>query len=255
VDFIRDGSKGVWTGVQQFLLRWSSRIGSLLHYPLSHQTSKPPSSDIEKKEVEMTSKPPSFDTGEKEATWKIASIDLSLGFEPIPILLEVDPIYPTRVPASFTYITESRPYQHAHVDRVMSRMGDKWCCQSCSGDYLSIVPMCSCIEATGGAFAYIQDGCLNSYYIERFREVKDGVSTWKMYFCESDLYCHRQQQQVTEEEVWNCLGHTIRDFVKKCSPKCCCSKHCGNCVVQQGITRKLGVRKFIQACERICAIT
>jgi hypothetical protein len=101
-----------------------------------------------------------------EAKEDIQYLDLSRGFEPIPILVKVDPSSPTTLPTCFTYIKTSAPYEDAHISRSMCKIVDKVCCPNCKGDCLEASSACGCVEATGGDFPYNKMGCLNPHYID-----------------------------------------------------------------------------------------
>jgi hypothetical protein len=172
-----------------------------------------------------------------EAKEDIQYLDLSRGFEPIPILVKVDPSSPTTLPTCFTYIKTSAPYEDAHVSRSMCRIVDKVCCPNCKGDCLEASSECGCVEATGGDFPYNKMGCLNPHYIDCYFKRQSGLMKPKMLYCNSNRDCPSK----SKHGIQKCSGHVTREFLKECSLKCGYTWNCGNRVVQCGITYKLEV--------------
>jgi hypothetical protein len=237
MSIIKNKIKVVKTSAQDFLLRWNKVLqhnpGNVRDLELQVELKLHVVDDPEIK------KPVSLGIERIKAEKNIEYLDLSRGFEPIPILVKVDPSSPTTLPASFTYIKTSRPYEDAHISRSMCRIADKVCCPNCKGNYLEASSVCSCIEATGGDFSYNKMGCLNPHYIDRFRKQQSRLIKPKMLYCDSNQDCPYKRKR--EVGLRSCTGHVTREFLKECSLKCGCTRNCGNRVVHRGITCKLEV--------------
>ncbi|KAH7293826.1 hypothetical protein KP509_28G044400 [Ceratopteris richardii] len=135
----------------------------------------------------------------------VVSYDISRGLEKVPISC-VNEYNSQVLPENFLYVTRSVIRQAAHVDLSFSRIGDLHCC--CSDDCLRSSEACKCTDSTRGEYAYDIDGRLIPRLAVNF---VSGLST------------------------------VNGDFINECCDKCRCSMHCGNRIVQRGITKKVQV--------------
>ncbi|XP_039157112.1 histone-lysine N-methyltransferase SUVR4 isoform X2 [Eucalyptus grandis] len=161
--------------------------------------------------------------------------DITKGAEKVKISLADDPRN-EHLPA-FNYIPHNIIYQSAHVQISLARIADEDCCSSCMGDCLSSELPCACARETGGEFAYTPVGQLKEEFLESCKSLKVNPQEKDFVYCQ-DCPIERSRNDSRPEK---CKGHLIRKFIKECWRKCGCDMHCGNRVVQRGITCKLQV--------------
>ncbi|KAH7571825.1 hypothetical protein ACOSQ2_014899 [Xanthoceras sorbifolium] len=137
----------------------------------------------------------------------------------------------------FNYMPHNTIYQNAYVHISLARISDEDCCSSCSGDCLSLSIPCACARETGGEFAYTQQGLLKEEFLDACMSIESGVHDRHLVYCQ-DCPLERSKNEYFPEQ---CKGHIIRKFIKECWRKCGCNMHCGNRVVQRGITCELQV--------------
>lgn len=135
----------------------------------------------------------------------------------------------------FCYITENLIFKQACVNFSLSHIGDEKCCQNCSGNCLASTLTCACANETGGCYAYTLEGLVR----EDFLDECISLSRNPKKACIS--YCEECPVQRSDDDMEYCMGHLARKFIKECWRRCGCSRHCGNRVVQRGITNKLQV--------------
>lgn len=134
---------------------------------------------------------------------------------------------------SFYYIPKNLIYQNAHVNISLARISEDDCCSKCSGDCLSVQVPCACASETGGEFAYTPDGRLKEELLKTYISMNQEPQKHHLFYCKD---C---PVKVSKDEP--CKGHLIRRFIKECWSKCGCDLHCGNRVVQRGISCSLQV--------------
>ncbi|XP_030511558.1 histone-lysine N-methyltransferase SUVR4 isoform X2 [Rhodamnia argentea] len=161
--------------------------------------------------------------------------DITKGAEKVKISL-ADDLGNEQLPA-FNYIPHNIIYQSAHVQISLARIADDDCCSSCIGDCLSSKLPCACARETGGEFAYTPVGQLKEEFLESCKSTKVSPQAKDFVYCQ-DCPIERSRNESRPEK---CKGHLIRKFIKECWRKCGCGMHCGNRVVQRGITCKLQV--------------
>lgn len=166
--------------------------------------------------------------------------DITKGAEKVKISLADDPSN-EQLPA-FNYIPHNIIYQSAHVQFSLARIADEDCCSSCMGDCLSSRLPCACARETGGEFAYTPVGQLKEEFLESCKSTKVNPQEKDFVYCQ-DCPIERSRNESRPEK---CKGHLIRKFIKECWRKCGCDMHCGNRIVQRGITCKLQVSIFFK---------
>jgi len=146
----------------------------------------------------------------------------------------------------FNYIPCNTMYQSANVNISLARIADEDCCSDCSGDCLSLSVPCACSQETGGEFAYTSQGLLSEKFLS------DCMSMVKEPQHHHYVYCKECPIERTKNETKPepCKGHLVRKFIKECWRKCGCDMHCGNRVVQRGLSRKLQVNYSLKICLR-----
>ncbi|CAH9074465.1 unnamed protein product [Cuscuta epithymum] len=138
-------------------------------------------------------------------------------------------------PPSFHYISESTVFRNAHINISLDRIGDDHSCSTCSGDCLSLTIPCACSYETGGEFAYTREGVVKEQFLKECISMNRDPEKHCQYYC---TVCPHERSKSTVDP---CKGHLVRNFIKECWRKCGCDMHCGNRVVQRGITRMLQV--------------
>ncbi|CAL9191391.1 unnamed protein product [Musa hybrid cultivar] len=162
--------------------------------------------------------------------------DISKGEERVRISV-VNEISREEYPPSFNYIPRNIVYQNAYVSFSLARIGDEDCCADCFSDCLAAPIPCTCARETGGEFAYTSDGLMKKEFLDECISMYREPQKHHLFYCK-DCPLERSKNDVLPEA---CKGHLVRKFVKECWSKCGCSMHCGNRVVQRGITRNLQV--------------
>jgi hypothetical protein len=71
------------------------------------------------------------------------------------------------MPPKFQYVRESRVYDKAHVNIVISRLGDQDFCQNYAKDGLAAPLPCNCTWESGGVFAYRRGGLFSYSYLQK----------------------------------------------------------------------------------------
>ncbi|XP_064949040.1 histone-lysine N-methyltransferase SUVR4-like isoform X5 [Musa acuminata AAA Group] len=162
--------------------------------------------------------------------------DICKGEERVRISV-VNEISREEYPPSFNYIPRNIVYQNAYVSFSLARIGDEDCCADCFSDCLAAPIPCTCARETGGEFAYTSDGLMKKEFLDECISMYREPQKHHLFYCK-DCPLERSKNDVLPEA---CKGHLVRKFVKECWSKCGCSMHCGNRVVQRGITRNLQV--------------
>ncbi|XP_022953599.1 probable inactive histone-lysine N-methyltransferase SUVR2 isoform X1 [Cucurbita moschata] len=140
-------------------------------------------------------------------------------------------------PPFFHYIPRSLIFQSAFVNFSLSLIGNDKCCESCFGNCLTSSVPCACARETGDNYAYTPEGLVKEDVLEEWISLaRDSQGSHQFYCKECPL-----ERSKNDDCLEPCKGHLERKLIKECWSKCGCSKHCGNRVVQRGITRKLQV--------------
>lgn len=139
-------------------------------------------------------------------------------------------------PPSFNYIPQNLVFQDANVNISLSRIGADDCCSACLGNCVSLSTSCSCMDKTGGGYVYTAEGLMKEEFLEECIAISRNPQ--QHYFYCNDCPLERSKNDGCLEP---CKGHLKRKFIKECWSKCGCWKHCGNRVIQQGITCNLQV--------------
>ncbi|VFQ68276.1 unnamed protein product [Cuscuta campestris] len=140
-------------------------------------------------------------------------------------------------PPSFHYIPDNTIFRNAYVNISLDRIGDNHSCLTCSGDCLLLPIPCACSYETGGEFAYTKEGLVKEEFLKECISMNRDPGKHCQYYC---TQCPLERAK--KDGVHNpCKGHLVRNFIKECWKKCGCDLHCGNRVVQRGISRKLQV--------------
>ncbi|XP_022991427.1 probable inactive histone-lysine N-methyltransferase SUVR2 isoform X2 [Cucurbita maxima] len=140
-------------------------------------------------------------------------------------------------PPFFYYIPRSLIFQSAFVNFSLSLIGNDNCCESCFGNCLTSSVPCACARDTGDNYAYTPEGLVKEDVLEEWISLaRDSQGNHQFYCKECPL-----ERSKNDDCLEPCKGHLERKLIKECWSKCGCSKHCGNRVVQRGITRKLQV--------------
>ncbi|KAL6502926.1 hypothetical protein OROHE_024094 [Orobanche hederae] len=164
-------------------------------------------------------------------------VDVANGQEKfvVTIVNEVD----DEGPPSFYYIPKNVVFKNAYMNFSLARIGDKNCCPTCSGDCLlsSKQHPCPCAHASGGEFAYTSDGLVKEERLDECISMSRDPKKHRQFFCKE---CPRESSK-GEDNIEPCKGHVLRKFIKECWWKCGCDMHCGNRVVQRGISGNLQV--------------
>ncbi|XP_042453286.1 histone-lysine N-methyltransferase SUVR4-like [Zingiber officinale] len=170
------------------------------------------------------------------ATVRYNAADISKGEEKvrISVINEIsDEIYPPH----FNYLPRNIVYQNAYVNVSLARIGDEDCCPDCYDDCLAAPLPCACARETGGEFAYTSDGLIRREILDEYISMLNEPNKHHHYYCK-ECPIERIKNAISPEP---CKGHLMRKFVKECWSKCGCSMHCGNRLVQRGITCNLQV--------------
>lgn len=141
------------------------------------------------------------------------------------------------LPSPFYYIPQNAPFQNAHLNFSLARIGDKNCCAACSGDCLSSSTPCACAHKITKRFAYTSDGLIREEFLKECVSMKRTPTKSHLFFCKECLL----ERSKCEDIIEPCKGHLQKKFIKECWWKCGCNKQCGNRVVQRGISCKLEV--------------
>lgn len=137
----------------------------------------------------------------------------------------------------FNYIPYNIIYQSAIVSISLARISDEGCCSDCSGDCLSSTLPCACAQETGGEFGYTPQGLLKEEFLTACVSMKNEPQDHHYVYCQECPLEKSRNEYMPER----CKGHMVRKFIKECWRKCGCDMHCGNRIVQRGITCKLQV--------------
>ncbi|CAN0915886.1 Histone-lysine N-methyltransferase SUVR4 [Linum grandiflorum] len=130
-------------------------------------------------------------------------------------------------------------HQHQHGPQgrahrlLLSSIIREDCYSSRVGDYLASELPCKCAAETGGEFAYNAEELLKVEFLEKL-VVMNKLHQKKHYY-----YCNELRKK--RRKLKACKGYLSRKFIKECRVKCCCSKRCGNRVIQSGIRDPLQV--------------
>ncbi|XP_042376128.1 probable inactive histone-lysine N-methyltransferase SUVR2 isoform X1 [Zingiber officinale] len=162
--------------------------------------------------------------------------DISKGEERVRIPV-VNEITTDKYPPSFNYIPQNFVYQSAYLNFSLARIGDEDCCADCFNDCLAAPIPCACARETAGDFAYTTKGVVKRDFLDESISMYREPEKHHKFYC-PDCPLERSKNEISPEP---CRGHLIRKFIKECWRKCGCSMHCGNRVVQRGITCNLQV--------------
>ncbi|XP_058767004.1 histone-lysine N-methyltransferase SUVR4-like [Vicia villosa] len=137
-------------------------------------------------------------------------------------------------PPLFHYMPQNTVFQDAYVNISLSRIGNKDCCSTCMGNCVLSSKPCSCANKTGGDFAYTAQGVVKEEFLD------ECIANSRT---QSFTYCKECPLETSKNDgcLEPCKGHLKRKFIKECWSKCGCGKHCGNRIVQRGITCNLQV--------------
>uniref|UniRef100_A0A0E0LY38 Pre-SET domain-containing protein n=1 Tax=Oryza punctata TaxID=4537 RepID=A0A0E0LY38_ORYPU len=124
----------------------------------------------------------------------------------------------------FNYIQKNLVFQNAFVNISIARIGNDDCCANCSANCLSSPFPCACARATGGEFAYTSEGLIRATFLDECISVNHSPENHKTY-CKTTCPFERAKKGSSPDQ---CKGHLVS--------KCGCTMHCGNRVVQRGIT-------------------
>ncbi|KAL2953211.1 hypothetical protein AAZX31_19G153900 [Glycine max] len=138
-------------------------------------------------------------------------------------------------PPLFHYIPQNLVFRDAYVNISLSRIGNEDCCSTCMGNCVLSSNPCSCTNKTGGEFAYTAKGLLKEEFLDECIALSRDPQNY--FYCKA---CPLERSK-NDDCLEPCKGHLKRKFIKECWSKCGCGKHCGNRVVQRGITCKLQV--------------
>ncbi|KAG5083693.1 hypothetical protein JHK84_053731 [Glycine max] len=138
-------------------------------------------------------------------------------------------------PPLFHYIPRNLVFRDAYVNISLSRIGNEDCCSTCMGNCVLSSNPCSCTNKTGGEFAYTAKGLLKEEFLDECIALSHDPQNY--FYCKA---CPLERSK-NDDCLEPCKGHLKRKFIKECWSKCGCGKHCGNRVVQRGITCKLQV--------------
>ncbi|KAL3029122.1 hypothetical protein AAZX31_03G148300 [Glycine max] len=133
------------------------------------------------------------------------------------------------------YIPRNLVFREAYVNISLSRIGNEDCCSTCMGNCVLSSKSCSCTNKTGGEFAYTAKGLLKEEFLDECIALNRDPQNY--FYCKA---CPLERSK-NDDCLEPCKGHLKRKFIKECWSKCGCGKHCGNRVVQRGITCKLQV--------------
>lgn len=141
-------------------------------------------------------------------------------------------------PPSFHYIPQSLAFSSASLNFSLSEIRNENCCSNCYGDCLPSPVPCACACANGGEFIYTVKGLVKEAFLQKCIFVnRDPKKSHHLYCRECPL-----EKSKDYEFLKPCKGHLKRKFIKECWRKCGCGKHCGNRVVQRGISYNLQVK-------------
>ncbi|KAK3436639.1 hypothetical protein EUGRSUZ_C01189, partial [Eucalyptus grandis] len=108
---------------------------------------------------------------------------------------------------------------------------------NCYGDCLPSPVPCACACANGGEFIYTVKGLVKEAFLLKCISVnRDPKKSHHLYCRECPL-----EKSKDNNILEPCKGHLKRKFIKEWSRKCGCGKHCGNRVVQRGISYNMQV--------------
>jgi hypothetical protein len=139
------------------------------------------------------------------------------------------------IPPPFHYIPRNLVFRDAFVNISLSRIGSEDCCSTCLGNCVLSPKPCFCANKTGGDFAYTAQGVLKEKFLEECIDISRDPQNYS--------YCKECPLEMSKNDgcLEPCKGHLKRKFIKECWSKCGCGKHCGNRIVQRGISRNLQV--------------
>ncbi|KAK7336905.1 hypothetical protein VNO77_17458 [Canavalia gladiata] len=135
----------------------------------------------------------------------------------------------------FHYIPRNLVFRDASVNISLSCIGNEDCCSTCKGNCLLSSKPCICTNKTGGKFAYTAQGLLKEDFLEECIAISREPQNY--FYCKNCPLERSKNDDCSEP----CKGHLTRKFIKECWSKCGCGKHCGNRIVQRGITCNLQV--------------
>ncbi|KAI6673510.1 hypothetical protein NL676_001416 [Syzygium grande] len=128
-------------------------------------------------------------------------------------------------PPSFHYIPQSLAFSSASLNFSLSEIRNENCCSNCYGDCLPSLVPCACACANGVEFIYTVKGLVKEAFLQNCIFVNRDAKKSHHLYCEE---CPLKSQK-------------IMNFQNQCWRKCGCGKHCGNRVVQRGISYNLQV--------------
>ncbi|XP_027351892.1 probable inactive histone-lysine N-methyltransferase SUVR2 isoform X1 [Abrus precatorius] len=138
-------------------------------------------------------------------------------------------------PPPFHYMPRNLVFRDACVNISLSCIGNGDCCSYCMGNCVLSSKPCSCTNKTGGQFAYTAQGLLKKEFLEECIAISRDSQNY--FYCKECPFERSKNDDCLEP----CKGHLKRRFIKECWSKCGCGKHCGNRVVQCGMTYNLQV--------------
>uniref|UniRef100_A0A803LA99 SET domain-containing protein n=1 Tax=Chenopodium quinoa TaxID=63459 RepID=A0A803LA99_CHEQI len=160
--------------------------------------------------------------------------DISRGVEAIKVSVEKSNC--DSLPL-FHYIPQNVISHNADLIFSLAQIGDQDCCHSCVGDCLALSSSCNCARRNGGESSYNSDGLVREEFLDKcISMVKNPQKDYLVYCKECPL-----ERLKNEDMLDPCKGHLRRTFIKECWAKCGCNKHCGNKVIQHGISHNLQV--------------
>ncbi|XP_027938009.1 probable inactive histone-lysine N-methyltransferase SUVR1 isoform X2 [Vigna unguiculata] len=139
------------------------------------------------------------------------------------------------LPPPFHYIPQNLVYRDAYVNFSLSRIGNEDCCSACKGNCVLSSKPCPCTNKTGGEFAFTAHGLLKEAFLDECIAINRDFQNY--FYCKACPF----EQSKNDDCLEPCKGHLKQKFIKECWSKCGCGKHCGNRVVQRGISCKLQV--------------
>ncbi|GAB2265892.1 hypothetical protein Dimus_000923 [Dionaea muscipula] len=168
--------------------------------------------------------------------WKYVVDDVTRGEEnlKVPIVNEtsLEPVHPI-----FKYIPHNMISGNANVSFSFSRIPAGDCCSLCYGNCLQSGSPCACSYKNGGEFAYTLDGLLKEKFLDECISLIEGSGEHRLSYCKVCPLYRSEGGDIS----YLCEGHSVKKFIRECWYKCGCSRHCGNRVVQRGITVNLQV--------------
>ncbi|XP_021722196.1 probable inactive histone-lysine N-methyltransferase SUVR2 [Chenopodium quinoa] len=160
--------------------------------------------------------------------------DISRGIEAVKVSVEKSNC--DSLPL-FHYIPQNVISHNADLSFSLAQIGDQDCCHSCLGDCLALSSSCNCARRNGGKYSYNSDGLVKEEFLDKCISMVQNPQKDYLVYCKE---CPLERLK-NEDMLDPCKGHLRRTFIKECWTKCGCNKHCGNKVIQHGISHNLQV--------------